>query len=400
MRLHWQVLIAVIGGVVSGVCVPELVRWVSWMGDLFMNGLSMLIVPILFFSIVDSISGIGGSGGELRKLSIKTVSYYVGTMLLSIVTGLVLVNVIEPGRGLEAGMGLVGMAEGVGTTSVEGIVKGFIPRNIVQAFTENNTIPVIVVAVLVGLGLPKLEAGGEALKSLFKGGLELTMHITGWVIRCSPLGIFAIVMKQFSEVGDISELLRTIMLYTVTVGLGLLIVTFVWFPLILRIGFGVNAVAHLKNMWMPLLTAFSTASSGATLPVTLHAVEQKDGVSARVSRFVVPLGSAVNMSGTALLECVAVLFIAQAYGVELSGWEQFIVVCTSLLCAVGAAGIPMAGLVMMTMILEVVHLPLEGIGLVIGVDRLLDMMRTAVNVWGDTCVAVMVAKSEGETLSV
>jgi Na+/H+-dicarboxylate symporter len=194
--------------------------------------------------------------------------------------------------------------------------------------------------------------------------------------------------------------LQTILLYTLTVIAGLAIHTFVWFPLILRFGFHVDARRHLKNMSTPLLTAFSTASSGATLPLTLHAVEHKDGVSPRIARFVVPLGSAINMSGTALLECVAVLFIAQAYGVELTIGQQVIVVFTSLVCAVGAAGIPMAALVMMTMILHAVHLPVEGIGLIIGVDRLLDMMRSAVNVYGDTCVAVMVAKSEGEKLSV
>ncbi|MDR3126910.1 MAG: dicarboxylate/amino acid:cation symporter, partial [Tannerellaceae bacterium] len=353
MRLHWQVLIAVVTGGVCGVLIPDIAPYVTWIGNLFMNGLSMLIVPILFFSIVDSISGIGATGAELRKLSVKTLSYYVLTMLIAIVTGLALVNVIEPGQDAEAGAGLVaGIPQGLEKTSVEEIVTGFIPRNIFDAFTQNNTIPIILLAVLVGLALPKLaEERRVLLTGLFKGGLDLTLQITQWVIRYSPVGIFAIVVKQFSVAPDFSVLLRTMLLYMLTVVAGLAIHTFVWFPLILKIGFHVNVRQHLKNMSMPLLTAFSTASSGATLPLTLHAVEKKDGVSERVSRFVVPLGSAINMSGTALLECVAVLFIAQAYGVELSGWQQFIVVCTSLLCAVGAAGIPMAALVMMTMIL-------------------------------------------------
>ncbi|MDR2791971.1 MAG: dicarboxylate/amino acid:cation symporter [Tannerellaceae bacterium] len=403
MRLHWQILTAVVAGALCGLLLPGLSPYVAWIGNLFMNALSMLIVPILFFSIVDSISGIGATGAELRKLSAKTLACYVTTMLLAIVTGLVLVNVIAPGVGAQVSENLsAALPQGLGAVSVEDIVSGFIPKNIFYSFTQNNTMPVILIAVLVGLALPKLSAEQpkEALTNLFKGGLELTLHITRWVIVCSPVGIFAIVVRQFSTAPDFSALLQTIFLYTLTVVLGLAIHTFVWFPLILRFGFHVDARRHLKNMSTPLLTAFSTASSGATLPLTLHAVEHKDGVSPRVARFVVPLGSAVNMSGTALLECVAVLFIAQAYGVDLSVGQQLTVVFTSLICAIGAAGIPMAALVMMTMILHAVHLPIEGIGLVIGVDRLLDMMRTTVNVYGDTCVAVMVAKSEGETLSI
>lgn len=402
MKLHWQVLIAVVLGGVCGILTPDISPYVAWMGNLFMNGLSMLVVPILFFSIVDSISGIEATGKELKKLTVKTLGYYVITMLIAIVTGLLLVNIIEPGHDAKAAGNLIAaIPDDLGQLSVEEIITAFIPKNIFHAFTQNNTIPIILLAVLVGLSLPKIPQERRMLCSnLFKGALEVTLQITHWVIKYSPVGIFAIVVKQFSLSPDFSTLLKTMLLYMLTVIIGLAIHTFISFTLILKLGFHINVRKHLKNMSMPLLTAFSTASSGATLPLTLHAVEKKDGVSERVSRFVVPLGSAINMSGTALLECVAVLFIAQAYGVELSAWQQFLVVCTSLLCAVGAAGIPMAALVMMTMILQVVNLPLEGIGLVIGVDRLLDMMRTAVNVYGDTCVAVMVAKSEGENLSV
>ncbi|GHV32235.1 hypothetical protein FACS1894177_08090 [Bacteroidia bacterium] len=229
--------------------------------------------------------------------------------------------------------------------------------------------------------------------------MELTLRITKIVIRFSPLGIFAIVMKQFGTTTDSLALIQTMLLYVLTVIAGLLIHTFVWLPLLMRF-YHVRPLQHFKNMSTPLLTAFSTASSGATLPLTLHAVEHKDGVSSKITNFTIPLGAAVNMDGAALLECVAVIFIAQAYGIDLTVVQQILVVFTSLLCAIGAAGVPMAALVMMALILNVIGLPLEGIGLVIGVDRILDMMRTAVNVYGDTCVAVMVAKSEGEKLNI
>jgi Na+/H+-dicarboxylate symporter len=238
------------------------------------------------------------------------------------------------------------------------------------------------------------------LQTLFRAGWELTLRITRTVISLSPLGIFAIVAKQFGSTPDFVGLIQTMLLYVLTVTAGFLIHSFVWMPLILRFGYKVDPRLHLKNMSTPLLTAFSTASSGATLPLTLHAVEHKDGISPRVTHFSIPLGAAINMNGTALLECVAVIFIAQAYGIDLSLAQQVVIIFASLLCAIGAAGIPMAALVMMALILNVAGLPLEGIGLVIGVDRILDMMRTAVNVYGDTCVAVMLAKSEGERLPI
>jgi Na+/H+-dicarboxylate symporter len=321
-------------------------------------------------------------------------------MVIAIITGLLLVNIIEPGSNVQIG-NAAAIPNNLEQSSAKEIILGFIPKNIFYAFTQNNTIPVILMAFLVGLNLPKISLEGKnSLMAFFRGGLELTMRITKIVVSLSPIGIFAVVMKQFSTTPDFAALIQTILLYVLTVTAGLAIHAFVWLPLLLRFGYRVNPWLHLKNMSTPLLTAFSTASSGATLPLTLHAVEHKDGVSSKVTNFTIPLGTAINMDGTALLECVAVIFIAQAYGVDLSVAQQILIVFSSLLCAIGAAAIPMAALVMMALILSVIGLPLEGIGLVIGVDRILDMMRTTVNVYGDTCVAVMVAKAEGEKLSI
>lgn len=397
--LYAQILLGLIFGALCGSFFPSVIPWVDWIGVLFMNALGMLIVPIIFFSISTSVFQISGrQDGSLGRISLKTLFWYVLTMLIAVITGIILVSLIHPGRGLEeVAVGIV--PDTVVNTGVKDIVTGFIPSNIFAAFSGNNTIPVIFIAILVGIfgtRISRKEGLGKALHA----GYDITLQITGWVLRFAPLGVAAVVAVQFSRMGDSWGLIRGMLLYVLTVTSGLVIHTFVTLPLLLRLVGKVNPWKHLGNMSVPLLTAFSTASSGATLPLTLEAVEKKDGVSARVSRFVVSLGATINMSGTALLECVAVIFIAQAYGVPLTLVQTLIIVFTAILCAIGSAGVPMAAMVMMAIILGAVGLPAEGIGLVIGIDRILDMMRTAVNVYGDTCVAVLVARSEGEKLPI
>ncbi|MDR2704195.1 MAG: dicarboxylate/amino acid:cation symporter [Planctomycetaceae bacterium] len=399
LKLHWQILLALIFGGVAGILFPKATPYISWLGDMFVNALSMLIVPIMFFSIVTGISGIVSSGDDLRKLGLRTVGLYLLTMIIAIATGLALVLLIQPGSGIL-------LPEEVAKPSIEyrsikDIIVGFVPKNIVDALSKNYTLPVILLAFVTGLNVPKLpQEEKKILNHFFKAGFELTMIVTKQVIVLAPIGIFAIVMKQFSGTSDFLLLIADMLKYVLTVTIGLAIHTFVWLPLLLRFVCRVNSWQHFRNMSTPLLTAFSTASSGAALPATLYAVEHKDGISPKVTNFTIPLGSAINMDGAALLECVAVIFIAQAYGIALTFPQTVLIAFTSLLCAIGAAGIPMAALVMMSLILNVAGLPLEGIGLVIGVDRILDMMRSAVNVYGDTCVAVMIAKTENEILPI
>ncbi|MDR1493970.1 MAG: dicarboxylate/amino acid:cation symporter [Planctomycetaceae bacterium] len=399
LKLHWQILIALIFGGTAGVLFPQGTPYVSWLGDMFINALNMLIAPIIFFSIVSGIAGILDSGENLKALGLKTIGLYVLTMIIAIATGLILVQLIQPGRGIVMPEHVVQPSAEYRT--VREIVTGIVPKNFFDALSKNYTLPIILIGFLVGLNIPKLSPERKnALTHLFQGGFELTMRITKQIIILSPLGIFAIVMKQFSGTQDFLQLVENMLKYVLTVTIGLAIHTFVWLPLLLRFGFRVHPWRHFRNMSTPLLTAFATASSGAALPATLYAVEHKDGISPKVTNFTIPLGSTINMDGAALLECVAVIFIAQAYGIDLTFFQTFLIALTSLICAIGAAGIPMAALVMMSLILNVVGLPLEGIGLVVGVDRILDMMRTVANVYGDTCVAVMVAKTEGEKLPI
>jgi Na+/H+-dicarboxylate symporter len=226
------------------------------------------------------------------------------------------------------------------------------------------------------------------------------MKITMFIINFAPLGVFGIVTKVVSEQSDLLHLGEKMGIYVLTVLLAIAIHAFITLPLIVKIVGKAKPFKHFRNMTTPLLTAFSTASSSATLPLTMEAVEHKSGVSNKITSFTLPLGATINMDGTALYECVAAMFIAQAYGVDLGFGEQVIVIVTALLASIGAAGIPMAGLVMLSVILSAVGLPLEGIGLILAVDLPLDMIRTATNVWSDSCGAVVIASSEKETLNV
>ena len=240
----------------------------------------------------------------------------------------------------------------------------------------------------------------DSLTRAFNAIFEVMMKITMFVIRFTPLGIFGIVAKVVADQENLPELVSRMGLYMGTVILALAIHFFIILPLIVRYIGRARPFRHMRNMSTPLLTAFSTSSSGATLPLTINAVENNSGVSNKISSFTLPLGATINMDGTALYECVAAVFIAQAYGMELSLLQQGIIVVTALLASIGAAAIPMAGLVMITVILTAVGLPLEGVGLILAVDRILDMFRTCTNVWSDSCGAVVIAKSEGEELKV
>ena len=401
IALHWQILIALILAVIYGLVFDkEAVGYVAWMGDVFLRALKMLIIPLILSSLISGIANIG-SGSSLGRLGLKTIIYYVSTSLLAIITGQILVNLIKPGVGADLNFsghveGLVENQRSLGDTLIE-----MVPQNIFQAFNNNEMLSIIFFAVLFGFFVTQVSPGHrDVLKKAFNAIFEVMMKITLFVIRFTPLGIFGIVAKVVSEQDDLGALVSRMSLYMGTVILALLIHFFITLPLILKYIGRVKPFRHMKNMSTPLLTAFSTSSSGATLPLTITAVEENSGVSNKISSFTLPLGATINMDGTALYECVAAVFIAQAYGVDLTFIQQIVIVITALLASIGAAAIPMAGLVMITVILTAVGLPLEGVGLILAVDRILDMFRTCTNVWSDSCGAVVIAKSEGETLRV
>ena len=399
--LYVQIIVCMVAGMLLGLFAPGAAKRIDWIGTIFMNALGMLIVPIIFFSISKSVAGIGG-GGSLRRISLKTIGLYIVTMLIAVLTGILFVSLIHPGGGVASTAALSSeVPDSVTSTSIKDIVTGFIPSNILGALSRNNTIPVIFIALVTGYFVNKVsKESSETLNKFLSAGYELTMKMTGWVLLFAPIGILAVVAVQFAKIGNAAGLLKGMLLYVLTVTAGLVCHAFLTLPLLLRLVGKVRPWKHFRNMATPLVTAFSTASSGAALPLTLEAVEKKDGVSAKIAQFTVSLGATINMNGAALLECVAVIFIAQVYGIQLSFSQMLVITLTSVLCAIGSAGIPMSAMVMLSIILSTVGLPLEGIGLVIGVVRILDMLRTSVNVYGDTCVAVLVAKSEKESLSI
>jgi Na+/H+-dicarboxylate symporter len=375
---------------------------VAWIGILFLRLLKMLIIPLIFSSLISGITNIQ-SGENLGKIMIKTFGYYVFTSFLAIITGLLLVNFIKPGIGIEISdvpdVNVEGLVDK--QKSVQSILIDIVPDNILSAMVENQMLSIIFFAILFGFFITRVDLKyQEVLTHFFTSIFEVMMKLTMFVIKLTPIGIFAIVIKVIADQSNIGQLVSGLGLYMLTVILALSVHFFISLPFLTKLLAGVNPYQHMRNMMTPILTAFSTSSSGATLPLTMEAVEYKSGVSNKITSFTLPLGATINMDGTALYECVAAIFIAQAYGMDLSLFQQFVIVVTALLASIGAAAIPMAGLVMITVILTAVDLPLEGVGLILVVDRILDMFRTATNVWSDSNAAVIIAKSEGENLQI
>lgn len=401
LKLHWQIFIALILGVLFAFWA----RWagfegfvvnrVAIVGTIFLRGLNMVIVPLIISSMICGVAGIGSSE-NFKRLSLKTFVYFILSTLIAVLIGQALVNVIKPGLGApkildQVPEELQSNAESLGRT-----LLGIIPTNPVSAMAEGQILPIIFFSLIFGYFVSQAtEPYKTSLVDFFQGVFEVMMRLTHWVISFAPLGVFALIAKLVAQTG--TQIFIPMASYILTIVLALLIHAGIVLPLLL-IWFGnISPIAHYRAVMPAILMAFSTSSSSATLPVTMECVEKNAGVSNKISSFVLPLGATVNMNGTALYECVAVVFIAQAYGIQLSMAQQAIVVLMALLAAIGAAGIPMAGLVMMTIVLKAVGLPLDGIGLILAVDRVLDMMRTTVNVLGDTCGAVIIAKTEGET---
>lgn len=401
IKLHWQILIALVLAVFFGYYIPGGIKYVSWMGEIFLTALKMVIIPLILSSIISGVTSMGG-GKNLGRLGAKTLLYYVSTSLIAILTGLLLVNVIRPGVGVELGFSesVDGLTENAG--SINDILMRIVPSNIFESMVNGEILPIIFFAVFFGVFISQTQNKyREMLTTFFDAFFEVMMKMTMFIVRFTPLGIFGIVAREVHRNADqLANLAGSMAIYMLTVFLALLIHAFVSLPLILRFIAHVKPFKHMNNMITPLLTAFSTASSSATLPLTMEAVEHKSGVSNKVTSFTLPLGATINMDGTALYECVAAMFIAQVYGIEMHFTQQMIIVVTALLASIGAAGIPMAGLVMLTVILTAAGLPLEGIGLIIAVDMVLDMTRTAVNVWSDSCGAVTIARSEKEVTNV
>ncbi|RMH20337.1 MAG: dicarboxylate/amino acid:cation symporter [Acidobacteria bacterium] len=399
-RLHWQIFVAMGLGIVAGLIGGEaLVPKVAWIGTLFLKLLKMIIVPLVLTSIVSGVASVG-SGRDLGRLFGKTMGYYVMTSALAALTGLLLVNLIKPGVGANlGGVEQAEMPELASKTPID-LVLDLVPENVVRAAADGDMLPIIVFCILLGATIAALpKAPQRTLIDFFSAAFQAIMLLTRGIMRFLPIGVFAMITKVVGSSGV--EAFQALGLYMLTIALGLLVHLFVTLPLVLRFLGGIPPAIHFRNMVEPLAMAFSTSSSAATLPVTINAVENKVGVSNKVSSFVLPMGATVNMDGTALYECAGVIFISQVLGAQLGFTEQLIVVATALLASIGAAAVPSAGLVIIFIVLEAVNLrgpEVDAIVLtMLAIDRPLDMARTAVNVFSDSCGAAIIARSEGET---
>ncbi len=393
-ELHWQILIAMVLALVAGTFAPAATKSVGFLGDVFLKLLKLIIIPLISFSLAAGVASIGNLR-SVGRIGLKTFLYYTFTTASAITIGLILVNVIRPGEGVSLPLSAAPEHILGGRTTMGEILLGLIPDNPVAAMAQANYLQVIVFALAVGAFVTLLEGERHRVWTTFiDGGFELFMRMTSAIIKLAPIGVFALLGRTIAEVG--LGVLKPLAWYMLTVALALAIQGFVVLPLLVRFLARRRPAAYARSFLPALLTAFSTASSNATLPLTMECAEDRAGISNRIASFVLPLGATINMNGTALYEAIAALFIAQIYGIDLSLGQQLIVLLTALLAGVGSAGIPMAGLVMMAIVLRSVGLPLEGIGYIIGVDRILDMARTTLNVWGDMVGAGVVAHSEGE----
>ena len=382
-------------GVVAGRLFGEaIVPIANPMADIFLRLLRMAILPLIITSIISAVVSVGTASG-LGRIGLKTLSYYVLSSLLAILAGQFLVNILKPGTGAK--IGLAEIPEQIAATQqgIGELLIRIIPENPFKSLANGDVLPVIFFSILFGYFITRLnQKQSRQLGDFFQAAFEAMLKMTRFIVWSAPLGVFGIMARIVAETGF--DAFKSLGFYFVVVLMGLAVHAFITLPLLLRLLGRMNPFVHYRGMFSALMMAFSTCSTIVTLPLTMTAVRETSKVSERVAKFVLPIGATVNMDGTALYECVATIFIAQVYGFHLSFSAQLIIVLTALLASIGAASVPMSGMVMMSIILKAVGLPLEGVAIILAVDRVLDMFRTTVNVLSDSCGAVIVSRLEGE----
>jgi Na+/H+-dicarboxylate symporter len=420
IALHWQILIAIVLAAIAGFLVnifgdgdptaPQLLGVsflgaFEYIGEMFLNALKMIIVPLITSSIIVGMAGIGSSG-NLGALGGRTLLFYAVTTTAAILVGLMLINAVGPGYADGQPVGdtlaldasatdIAARVEGKGAGDVADIFLRMVPPNVVMAAAEGQMLGIIFFALLFGYFMTRLSH--ELAEPMFKfwdGVFNVMMRMTEWIMKFAPIGVFGLVAAVVAESGFTA--VRPLMIFAFTVLAALAFHALVTLPLLMRFVGRINPYKMFPAMAPALLTAFSTASSSATLPITMDCVEKNAGVSNKISSFVLPLGATVNMNGTALYECAAAMFLAQAYGLDLTFGVQFSIVLIALLTSIGVAGVPSASIVAIAIILGAVGLPAEAIGVLMVFDRILDMVRTSINVFGDSCCAIIVARLQGE----
>ncbi|MEZ5566465.1 MAG: dicarboxylate/amino acid:cation symporter [Gammaproteobacteria bacterium] len=384
------IVAAIVRAFASVAVFGEAMTSVEWIGMLFLKSLKMIIVPLVMASMIVGVTALGDVR-RLGRLGGATVLYFAVTTAIAVTIGLVMVNLLQPGVGMSIDdMVIPANVAAKEAITLPDLALSLVSDNIVSSMANMELLPVILFSLVFGAVLSTIGAVGEPVVRFFVGLNEVMMKLVMLLMYVAPIGIFGLVAGRFARAGDMGQLIGGLGLYMATVIAALAFHGFIVLPAILWYFGRRNPYRYLLNMATPLLTAFSTASSSATMPLTIQAVEERNKVSPKAAGFVIPLGATVNMNGTALYEGIAAMFIAQAVGLHLGLGQQVLVLLTATLAAIGAAGIPEAGLVTMVIVLNAVGLPVEGIGLILAVDWLLDRFRTTINVWGDACGAAVI----------
>ncbi|ANS86772.1 C4-dicarboxylate transport protein [Vibrio scophthalmi] len=402
MSLTGRVILGMVAGILTGFAIRALFADNGFIDEYIVNGLfevggqifvaslKMLVVPLVFVSLVCGTSSLKDLS-TLGRMGGKTLAFYIATTAIAITLALTMGSLFQPGAGAD--LTAVGTFKSADAPSLGQVIIDMFPTNPISAMAEGKTLQVIVFAVLFGIAISAAGKPGERIAAFFNDLNEVIMKLVAILMNLAPFGVFFLMAKLFTDIG-LSAIVNLAEYFLVLAGT-LLLHGLVTYSVMLKGFTGLSPITFLRKMEDAIMFAFSTASSNATIPVTMETAKHRMGVDNRVSSFTIPLGATVNMDGTAIMQGVATAFIAQAFNIDLTMTDYLMVILTATLASVGTAGVPGVGLVMLAMVLNQVGLPLEGIALIMGVDRLLDMIRTAVNITGDSAVTIIVAKSEG-----
>lgn len=395
LSLATRIFIGLVLGVLTGLLLqssPEVATtYIKPLGNLFLNLIKMIIVPLVLSSLVVG-SASTGDVGKLGRIGIKTLIYYMVTTALAVILGLFLANLINPGHGLS--IPLDSTAEAREAPSIVETLLNIVPTNPIQAMVEANMLQIIFFALFLGIGITLVGDRAKPLLSFFDSLAEVSYKIVAIIMAFAPIGVFGLIAPVVAEHGAsaLLPLLKVIIAVYIACFLHAVFV----YSAAVYFSAKMSPVIFFKGAAPAIMVAFTTSSSSGTLPITMKCAEENLGVPKSISSFVLPLGATINMDGTALYQGVCALFVAQVYGIELSIAQQLTVVLTATLASIGTAGVPGSGLIMLTMVLQSIGLPLEGMVLVGGIDRILDMARTCINITGDMAGAIIVSATEGE----
>lgn len=412
LALHWQMGIALILGASLGfIFCDSYSAWgnvINGIGDIFLHAINMIVIPLVFLSTVLGISTMTDSK-SMGRIAVKTFLYFIVTAVLAAVVGVIVTDVLRPGYGtykteVDAGE-ILKTAQATESSTLMDKIVDIVPSNIFEAFSSGNILPIIFFSLLLGYFITKIHANRQAtINNVFESFNDAIMVLTNFIIRFAPIGIFAIVMvlvgKQASDIGALKECFRNFAFFVIVVWISLIVMGGIVLPIMVGLMAKVSPIKHLKQIYSALMVAFSTSSSYSALPLIISDAKEKMGVSNNIASFTVPLGITFNKIGTIVYECVAVIFVAQAVGMDLTAAQQVSLIGASIVTVLGAPSVPMAGVITLAVLLAAMGLPTDYIGMFMAIDILCDMPKTLLNAYSVSCSAIIVARSEGEMLKI